>query len=71
MQDRKSDPEMAAIIKTFRDLGLDRDDTMQNLQRLSELADSDWPVRKKPSDDSPITRNNTRQSESFGYSTRA
>ncbi len=59
MQDRKSEPDMEAITKTFRDLGLDREDTRYNLQRLSELADSGWPVREKPSEDSPITRNNT------------
>ncbi len=61
MQDRKSDPEMEVIINTFRDLGLDRDDTRHNLQRLSELADSRWPVQEKPSEKSPATRNNTAQ----------
>ena len=68
MQDRKSNSDMEAIIKTFRELGLDRDDTRYNLQRLSELADSRWPVREeKPLDDSPVTRNNTAQEDRRNY----
>ena len=61
MRDNRSDNQMETIIKTFRELGLDRDDTRHNLQRLSELADSSWPVQEKPSDKSPATRNNTAQ----------
>ena len=67
MEDRKSDPDLEAIIKTFRELGLDRDDTRHNLQRLSELADSRWPVREKPSDEIPVTRNNTAQEDGRDY----
>ena len=61
MRANRDDPKMETIIKTFRELGLDRDDTRHNLQRLSELADSCWPVQEKPSDKSPATRNNTAQ----------
>lgn len=59
MRDNRCDKQREAIVKTFRDLGLDCDDTRHNLQRLSELADSRWPVREKPSDEIPVTRNNT------------
>ena len=61
MRDSSIDPRMNKITETFRDLGLECDKTRYNLQKLSELADSDWPVKGNPSENPPVTSNNTTE----------